>query len=43
MAQAARRRPSQAKSDEVEELHFKQQRVGLTDAERRRLAGLMYL
>jgi plasmid stability protein len=40
--QAARSRLPQAESDEVEALHFKQQREELTDAEKQRLAGLMY-
>lgn len=40
--QAARSRLSPAESDEVEVLHFKQQREGLTDAEKQRLAGLMH-
>lgn len=39
--QAARSRLSQDVSDEIEELHLKQQRVGLTEAEKHRLAGLM--
>ena len=40
--QAAHSRLSQAESDEVEALHFKRQREGLTDAEKQRLAGLMH-
>jgi hypothetical protein len=40
--QAARARLSPADSDEVEALHFKQQRGGLTEAEKHRLAGLMH-
>jgi plasmid stability protein len=40
--QAARSRLPQAESDEVEEMHFKQQREGLTGAEKQRLAGLMH-
>jgi plasmid stability protein len=40
--QAARSRLPRAESDEVEELHFKQQSEGLTDAEKQRLAGLMH-
>lgn len=39
--QAARSRLSQNVSDEIEELHFKRQREGLTDGEQQRLAGLM--
>ena len=39
--QAARSRLSQDVSDEIEELHFKRQREGLTDGEQQRLAGLM--
>ncbi len=38
---AARSRLSQTVSDEIEELHFKRQREGLTDDEKHRLAGLM--
>jgi plasmid stability protein len=40
--QAARSRLPQADSDEVEALHFKRQREGLTDTEKQRLAGLMH-
>lgn len=40
--QAARTRLSAADSDEVEALHFKQQREGLTGAEKQHLAGLMH-
>jgi plasmid stability protein len=40
--QAARSRLSPAESDEVEVLHFKQQREGLTDAEKQRLGSLMH-
>ena len=40
--QAARSRLSPAESDEVEALHFKQQREGLTAAEKHRLAALMH-
>ncbi len=40
--QAAHSRLTQAESDEVETLHFKQQREGLTAAEAQRLAGLMH-
>src|SRR5689334_14690216 len=40
--QAARSRLSPAESDEVEVLHFKQQREGLTAAEQYRLAALMH-
>ncbi|HEU5198940.1 MAG TPA: hypothetical protein VFU32_04845 [Ktedonobacterales bacterium] len=39
--QSARSRLSQDVSDEIEELHFKRQREGLTDDEKYRLAGLM--
>ena len=39
--QAARSRLSQDVSDEIEELHLKQQREGLTAREKQRLAGLM--
>jgi hypothetical protein len=40
--QTARSRLSPADSDEVEALHFKQQREGLTPAEKYRLAALMH-
>lgn len=40
--QAARSRLSPAESDEVEALHFKRQREGLTDIEKQQLAGLMH-
>jgi plasmid stability protein len=40
--QAAGSRLSQAESNEVEKLHFKRQREGLSDAEKQRLASLMH-
>ncbi|HEY7349979.1 MAG TPA: hypothetical protein VH599_16800 [Ktedonobacterales bacterium] len=39
--QAARSHLSRKRSDEIEALHFKRQREGLTDAEKERLAWLM--